>query len=269
MKRIQLFEFEDFSWFPDWLRGYLTNLIVILQKWMGLAEVQAKEIKTILQQTGLSQIVDLGSGSGGSMPDVLSIIRNDPEFSKVALRLTDKYPSPSVVKKYEKDGNPNIEFSSESIDATHLENAPKGLKTMMNCFHHMPPNQAKAILKSAADSKQPIFIYEMAENKIPLIVWCLMLPLSLVMVFIMCLFMTPFIRLLSLKQIIFTYIIPIVPITYAWDGQASMPRMYSFSDLDELLKSANNENYSWEKRRLKKDKGKNAGTCLIGLPLNR
>ena len=48
MKRIQLFEFEDFRWFPGWLRVCMTNLIVILQKMIGVPELLAVLIADIL-----------------------------------------------------------------------------------------------------------------------------------------------------------------------------------------------------------------------------
>ena len=65
LKRIQLFEFEDFGWFPAWLRVCMTNLIVILQKMIGIPELLAKMIADILKSKNLNTIVDLGSGSGG------------------------------------------------------------------------------------------------------------------------------------------------------------------------------------------------------------
>jgi len=74
MKRIQLFEFEDLNWFPNWLRTCMTNLIVIFLKLMGVGQVLANLISTILKKQKLSNIVDLGSGSGGVMPDVLNSI---------------------------------------------------------------------------------------------------------------------------------------------------------------------------------------------------
>ena len=40
---------------------------------------------------------------------------------------------------------------------------------------------------------------------------------------------------LGFRQLFFTYAVPIIPIFFAWDGQASMPRIYSLEDLDELM----------------------------------
>ena len=78
--------------------------------------------------------------------------------------------------------------------------------------------------------------------------------------------MTPFVKPLTCRQIVFTYLIPIIPICYAWDGQASLPRMYSLKDLDHLLEGLGSENYIWHKDQLKKRNGKKQGTYLVGLP---
>lgn len=78
--------------------------------------------------------------------------------------------------------------------------------------------------------------------------------------------MTPFVKNLTFKQVLFTYLIPIIPICYAWDGQASLPRMYAMNDLDVLLKGLHSANYSWRKGPALKANGKPLGTYLLGMP---
>ena len=73
----------------------------------------------------------------------------------------------------------------------------------------------------------------------------------------MVLFMTPFVKPLTWRQIVFTYLIPIIPICYAWDGQASMPRMYALKDLDHMLEGLGSGNYTWQKGHAIKKNGKN------------
>jgi len=262
MKRVQLFEFEDFSWFPDWLRTSLTNLLVVLIKMMGVHHVLAKRIGEVLKSQGLSQVVDLGSGAGGAMPLVLESLKTENQNAQITL--TDLYPSASSIETLNKiDG---ITYLEESVDATNFSSAPGGLKTMINCFHHMRPEQARKIVESAFKTKQPFLIYELGDNKIPLIVWWLLLPLSIIVMIIMVLFMTPFVRPLTFKQILFTYLIPIIPVFYAWDGQASMPRIYTLDDMDVLLEGLSSEDYTWTKEVAKNEKGKNAGIFVLGLP---
>jgi len=268
MKRIQLFEFEDFSWFPSWLRTCMTNLIMVLHKMMGVSEVLADLIIDILEKQNLSKIVDLGSGSGGAMPEVLEKIHETPGFENVELLMTDLYPNAAIVGQYNSDEDSKIAYHDSPVDATKIATALDGLKTMMNSFHHMPPQAARKILESAYNNRQPLLIYEMAENKIPLIAWWIMLPLGLLILIIMTLFMTPFVKPLTWKQLLFTYLIPIIPICYAWDGQVSMPRMYAMKDYDILLEGLHSEDYKWEKGYATKKNGKKSGTYLVGFPIS-
>lgn len=266
MKRIQLFEFEDYNWFPDWLRTCMTNLIVLLQRMLGTSEVLANLIADVLKKEGISQIVDLGSGSGGVMPEVLKILKEHNELQDISLVMTDLYPNDSILKKFNNDQDDSISYHASSVDATNIVTAPSGLKTMVNSFHHMRPKDAIKILESAQHNKQPLLIYELGENKLPILFWWLLLPISLSILIIMVLFMTPFVRPLNWQQLVFTYLIPIIPICYAWDGQASLPRIYSLKDMDILLKGLKSENYIWTTGYAKKN-NKKQGIYVMGLPI--
>ncbi|MCM4150649.1 hypothetical protein DHD05_03515 [Arenibacter sp. N53] len=267
MKRIQLFEFEDLPWFPSWLRACMTKLIVVLQKMMGVTSVLSNLIADILRSNKIGHIVDLGSGAGGVMPDVLRTLHQDYGLEEVDLTMTDQYPDRKVIASFNTLGENGIRYAEKPLDAKNLQNAPEGLKTMVNCFHHMSPKQARSILKSAERNNQSLLIYEIAENNIPLLIWWLLLPLSLVILMVMVFFMTPFVKPLTWKQLVFTYVIPIIPICYAWDGQASLPRMYTLKDMDILLEGLGSERYGWEKGFVKKANNKKLGTFVLGVPI--
>jgi hypothetical protein len=247
VKRVHVPEVEDMSWFPSVLRESMTNLIVVFARKMGVIPVLGSLASRALKQSGLGRIVDLGSGSGGSMPEVIDSVRRDPETSHIELVMTDKFPNRQAIERFNDPARPYLHYARESVDATDLAAAPAGLKTMVNCFHHMRPPQARAILESAQRSRQPILIYELADNAVPFGVWLAFLPLGLALVFVMALFLTLSVRPLTLRQVVFTFVIPLVPLFYAWDGQASLPRIYTLADLDELLAPLSSPDYRWEK----------------------
>jgi len=265
MKRVQLFEFEDQAWFPNSMRIAITRLLVVLHKMMGMGYVLSDLISAALKKSGDDQIVDLGSGSGGSMPQVIEILNDSDDHANVKMIMTDLYPNTNTISDIKKLNNKNLTYSETSVNATKLGDAPKGLKTMINSFHHTNPTQAREVLESAYTNKQAILIYEMAENKIPLIIWWLFLPLSIVIMYLMVWLMTPFVKPLTFKQLFFTYIIPVIPFFYAWDGQASMPRIYAMKDIDELLEGLD-KNYSWTKEPAKKPNGRTLGYYVLGVP---
>lgn len=265
MKRKELFEFEDFPWVPAVIRTGGTNLIMVLHKLMGTAQVIAHLIKQVHSKKSFTQITDLGSGSGGPMPDALKIVNSD-NSNLLQLVLTDLHPHSKTVSSFNAGKFENVTYYPATVNATHLQDAPKGLKTMVASFHHMNPTVAKKILQSAQDNKEPILIYEIAKNNIPFVVWLILLPISLSILIIMSLVMTLFVRPLTWQQLLFTYLIPVIPLLYAWDGQASLMRTYTFKDIEQLLSDIKNDEYRWEISDAKKPNGKPQGYYVMGYP---
>ena len=267
MKRVEVMEFEDQSWFPSWLRSCMTNNIVVMARFLGVRHALSSLLSTALQKTGARSVVDLGSGAGGVMPEVIGTLQEQPEFSEVRLTLTDKYPNLPAASVFNASENGTVSYCEESIDATTLNSAPAGLKTMVNCFHHMNPTQARSILASAVEKREPILIYEMAGHQTPPFpVWLLFLPIGLVMVFLMAFVKSAFVRPFTPQQAIFTYAIPLIPLFYAWDGQASMPRIYRLEDYDTLLEGLESESYTWERGFGQSKRGGKLGSYVLGMP---
>ncbi len=264
MKRVHVLEFEDLPWFPGWLRACMTNVLVVFSRKMGVTDVVGRLVARAVKEAGVDRVVDLGSGGGGPMPEVIEGVRRRPETGSVELLMTDRFPSPDAVERFAGPGP--VRYSADPVDATDLAAAPPGLKTMVNCFHHMRPPQARAILESAHRARQPLLVYELADNEIPFPVWLLFLPVGLLVVFLMALALTPAVRPLRARQLVFTYLVPLVPLFYAWDGQASMPRIYTLGDLDELLEGLHTDDYVWEKGHATTESGRKLGIYLLGLP---
>ena len=267
MKRVHTLEFEDLAWFPDWLRDAMTRVLVVFSRLVGVPAGLAAVLSRVLREERLDRVVDLGSGAGGVMPEVLDRIRQQAGLADVKLLLSDLYPNRDTIEAIRAQGRPALSYRAEPLSALDLEGAPAGLKTMVNCFHHMRPKEARAILESAQRNRQPLLVYEIAEPPMPFALWCLGLPLNLAFVATMALLLTPFVRPLSFRQLFFTYVIPLVPLFYAWDGAASVPRVYGRDDLDELLGDMRIDDYVWETGRA--EKGQGTGFYLLGRPLPR
>ncbi|MBS96120.1 MAG: hypothetical protein FI695_02265 [SAR202 cluster bacterium] len=267
MNRKQLFEFEDFHWFPNWIRIATTNLLAVLQRFLGIKEILLDLIIDFKNMNDIDQIIDIGSGSGGVMINVIDELNSRTKTKKVKLLLTDLYPDEKVVNKINNQNNPYIEYHREKLDAENLYQTPKGLKTLINCFHHINPSKATKLLKSCQENNETILIYEMGTNFLPFIVWLLILPLSLSVNFISALILTPFCKSLTFRQLIFTYLIPIIPVCYAWDGQASLARIYTEQDIKSLLIALEKSSYNWTIKPGISKNGKKLGYCIIGYPL--
>lgn len=258
MKRIHLFEFEDQDWFPSWLRECIMRLIIVMHDILDSDEKVAKLLAGTLKETHSSTIVDLCSGSGGPMPDVLQILEKEYGFTDLNLILSDLYPDLKATRNFNNQSN-NISYLEHPLDATTFNGKVKGFRTMIGSFHHMEPEDARKILASAQEDRQPICIFEISDNNTPIWLWWIAIPIN----FVMVLFITPMVRPMTWQQIIFTYLIPILPLCFAWDGAVSNARTYTLRDLDELLDGLKSKDYRWQKGVIE---GKTNQLYLLGLP---
>lgn len=260
MKRIQLFEFEDFSWFPNFLRMPMTRYINAIHKMLGSAPELAKLLETGLKASGQREIIDLCAGSGGPMQDVMGILRKDGALQNIKLKHTDLYPNLAAASEINNNGDPNITYETQSVDATKLGQNQKGLRTMICSLHHMPPKVARQILEDAQNAQQPFCAFEISDNSFPKWIWWIAIPINYLMVF----FITFTVKPMTWQQIVFTYLIPLLPFFIAWDGAVSNARTYTLDDMDELLAGLESPNYRWEKGLIK---GKAKKLYLMGMPI--
>lgn len=258
MKRLQLFEFEDFSWFPKWIRSCITRLITVMHQFLGTPGDLGGLVSKVLKHSPQTSIIDLCSGSGGPMIEVVKILESEYGINNIKLTLTDLYPDEEAARKINQKPD-NIQYLTSPVDATNIGSELVGLKTMIGSFHHMHPEAAKKILLAAQESKRPICIYEISDNNLPKYLWWISLP----MIFIMVFFITLFVRPLTWKQLIFTYLVPVIPIFFAWDGAVSNARTYTLKDLDELTSGLSANDYTWEKGRIS---GRGNKLYLLGTP---
>jgi hypothetical protein len=259
MKRIDLFEFEDFPWFPNWIRSCLTQLIVVMHKLLKSSDDLIPLLKRALPYSHNNTIVDLCSGSGGPMIEVFKALRAGKGETNVKLILTDLYPDLEMASKINNLGVSNLTYKTSLVNASHLNMELMGVRTMVGCFHHMKPDTARQILENAKKSKTPICIYEISDNAFPTFLWWVTIPI----IFLMALVITPFVRPLTWKQLLFTYIIPIIPVIFAWDGAVSNVRTYTLEDMDILLQGLEGPDYKWEKGKIGKKANK---LYLLGFP---
>ena len=240
MQRIHSFEFEDFHWFPDRLRTLMTRYLVAIHKMLGTGEALSDLMEKVLKQTGSIQIIDLCSGGGGPMEDVMGIL-NDRGMTDLKMTMTDLYPNRSAAERINKTGAA-IHYKTDPVNAADVSGELKGLRTMICSMHHMPPNVAKDILKDAMEDKQPICIYEISDNSVSHWIAWITFPINIIMILLITLAVRP----MTWQQILFTYFIPILPLLIAWDGTISNMRTYTLSDLDELTKDLKSDSYTWD-----------------------
>jgi len=263
LKRIHLFELEDQSWFPQWIRDCMTKALNVMHTLVKTNEHLPDLLAKVLKETKTNNIVDLCSGGGGPMLEAMDILKNKHGLQNLQLKMTDLYPHQELVNELNANKDDGITYSPHSIDATNVPATEKGLRTMICSFHHMPPTVAQGILRNAQFSQQPMLIYEISDNSQPIALTILSMPIT----FIVCLVISLKVRPMTWQQIVFTYLIPIIPLCFAWDGAISNVRTYTIDDMNELLHGLETDSYEWTPGEIK---GKPSSKLyLIGKPSSR
>ncbi|RMG65437.1 MAG: hypothetical protein D6715_08540 [Calditrichaeota bacterium] len=236
---LRLFEWEDFHWFPGTLRVLVTDVLRFLVSRLRLYRPAVAVLVACLKAASAPRIIDLGSGSGGPLPDLA------PELSRhlgrpVDILLTDRFPPP----RWPEDSP--CRYWLRPLEATAVPPDWPGVRTLFNAFHHFPPEQAGRILQQAVLAGEPIAVFELV-NRHPLTVALIcLLPLVVWLV-------TPFIRPFSWQRLVWTYLLPVVPLVVWWDGLVSCFRVYSAEQLYRLARSIQAPGYRWrwgQQRRL-------------------
>ncbi len=246
MGRIHLFEFEDQKWFPGFLRDYGTDFLQFLSNKTKLYKPAIPILEKGLASIDEKQIVDLASGGGGGLLWLNGELQKLHPGLKIIL--TDYYPNLSAFE-YTKGQADNFEFISVPIDARKVPETLKGLRTQFLSLHHFKRNDAVQILQNAVDAESPIAIFEAQERSVPSILAMLFSPISVLLT-------TPFIRPFKWGRLLFTYLIPIVPLFVLWDGVVSSLRTYSVKEMHDLVGLLDNkDSFIWEINKVKSGPG--------------
>lgn len=270
MRRVQFIELHEQPWFPSSLRDDVTDAMQfgfnLLRAYAPIAPLLQSVIDStgngakVRQSSSGQAIVDMCSGGGGPWLDLARRLRshNGAENSSgVQVWLTDKYPNLTAFRSVSASSDHLITFYPEPVDAMKVPGALKGLRTMFTSFHHFPPEDARAILQNAVDAGESIGIFE-ATRRAP---WTV----GLIFAGILLLFLhTPRIRPFRWSRLLWTYLIPVIPLVLLFDGVVSCLRTYRPQELREMVEKLSSCQYRWEIGELAT--GKMPVTYLIGYP---
>lgn len=150
-----------------------------------------------------------------------------------------------------------MDFYPASVDALAIPCELNGFRTIFSTFHHFDPAAAHAILADAVKQRQGVAVFEMAKCDIRTMLATLMVPL-------LSWYVTPRIRPFRWSRILWTYLLPVVPLTLLVDGILSCLRSYSLDDLRELTRGLEDTGYRWDVGEERK--GHVGVTYFIGWP---
>ncbi len=237
MRRRQLVEIEDLSWCPRVIRDGGTDWLGFMANTTRVFSAIAPKIRAAMDATGTTNIVDLCSGGGGPW---LTLERELAKSGPVNVGLSDLYPNLEAFEDLRTRSGGRLGFHARTVDATDVPAEVDGVRTMFNAFHHFPPELATAILADAVRKQRGIVIVEGINHRA---VGLLAMPLQLPAIVLL----TPFVRPFRWSRLLFTYVMPLIPLLVLFDGTVSMLRLYLQDELRELVaRIPGHETFEWD-----------------------
>jgi len=193
------------------------------------------------QSRRAGEILDLCSGSGGAMPLIIEEL--EKRGYDVRATLTDLHPNQNSALNPLTAPPPGIVWLAEPVDATCVPTKLKGVRTMFSAFHHFRPEKAKAILRDAFESRDAICIFESGSGTLLGLSMALGVPFGVLL-------LMPFARPFRWGYLVFTYLIPLVPLILLWDVIVSFLRLYSPEQMKKFTEDLQAPDYVWEIGRI-------------------
>ncbi|MFO0616329.1 MAG: hypothetical protein U0414_27300 [Polyangiaceae bacterium] len=247
MRRVHFVELEDLDWMPGAIRDGGTDL---LDTFFGLVKFYQPLVDVLeraIDASGGQQVVDLCSGGGGGALFMARALaargRTDVRFL-----LTDRHPNEATIGRTR--GLANVAVHGEPVDAMHVPSDLRGLRTMFGALHHFPPEAIHSLLADAVASGAHVAFFDVAANPMmrkmpaPLSPFAL-LPNALVL-FTLPFALVPLVRPVRASRWLLTYLVPLIPFLFAWDGTVSALRAYAPEELLDIARGVpGTERYAW------------------------
>lgn len=212
----------------------------------------------MLHSSGARHIRDLCSGAGGPWPGLLPTL--SASVPGLSLELSDAYPNASALAQFPPGSR--VTYRGSALRATDALPHDGSATTLFSALHHFQPVDATRILRNAAEAQSPIAIFE-ATHRSPLAL------LSMCLVPIVVLFVTPLIRPFRWWRLLLTYVVPVLPIAIWWDGFVSCLRTYTRDELLAMTSSIDAGDMAWTCEEVRGAGQPLPMTLLIGIPASR
>src|SRR5688572_19121458 len=263
MRRVHLFELEDQSWLPRPVRDGATDLLDVAFDRMRVYDGVSPQLEAVLDATRAARIVDLGSGGGGG---TLTMVRRLRAAGRnVEVVMTDLYPSEAGMARVAALGDPRITYSPDRVDARRGGGPADGVRTSSSALHHFGPGDVRGLIAGVVATGQPLAFFDVAASPrmrgLPIVFAPVAMAVNMVMLFVAALVIAPFARPHRWSRLLLTYVVPVIPLVFAWDGTVSALRAYLPEELEELARSVpGSERYTW------RSEAKGLALCLTGVP---
>ena len=256
MQRRHLIEISDEAWCPLAIRHAVTDYSRFVTVASGVYNVIAPQLIEALQRTSARRVLDLGSGAAGPWFRLQPLLRR--MGVDVAVCLSDNNPNLEAFERVRRLSRHAITYHPHPVDATHVPDGLPGFRTFFSAFHHLRPDQARAVLVDAVAKREGLAVFECAQRSILMLFLLLATPLRVLLA-------TPFIRPFRWSRLVWTYLVPVLPVVLLFDSLVSCLRIYNVQELRGL--TAGLDRYRWDIGTVRGKPIPIQITYLIGVPI--
>lgn len=256
---MKLKELEDLSWFPDAIRRGMTDYLRFIFHTGDMYRPVIPLITQGILKSKATRIIDLCSGGGGTVVSICKRVGLEMGRS-IPVVLTDRFPNMASYKLLSEGSKGAVHFSSEMVDAQMVPPKLDGFRTIFSGIHHFSENETEQVLSDSIRQKQGIGIFDGGDRHVFFA--------FLILVFhpFLFFFCTPFIRPFRFSRLLFTYVIPVIPLCAMYDGILSVLRLYEPEELLEIATRADQKSeYIWASGKVRNQLGLRI-TYLTGVP---
>ena len=251
MQRRHLVELHDLSWCPNVLRSGLTDFLEAAIDRNDMYEPIRPVLFAAIKESCSLAVIDICSGAGG--PWLSWSRRGLLDFNVI---LTDKFPHLAVAARLTHSRSGRLQYLPRPVDATRLPPELEGFRTIFTSFHHFTRERAEDIIRDTIAKRQPIGIFECTSRQPHALLLMLLLPLAVWA-------LTPRTQPAQWSRLVFTYLLPLIPLIVLIDGVVSCWRTYT---VDELKAMTEDADYGWRCSTVKGVHWPLPITYFVGLP---
>ena len=235
--RLHLMEWNDQPWLPEVLRRSETDYLATVLELADPFAPLVPRIAAACERTGTDRFVDLCAGGAGPwsrLQPALTAALGRP----VRATLTDLYQHPGAFARASAATSGAVTGETAPVAARAVPPHLSGFRTMFDALHHLRPADARAVLADAHRARRPILIAEGTRRSAAAVLGMLLVPLIVLLI-------TPRIRPFSWARLLFTYLVPLVPLLVLWDGVVSCLRTYRPEELRAFTADLGG-GYTWD-----------------------
>jgi hypothetical protein len=248
MRRIHLVELEDLPWVPAVITDAARDLLDLFFARVRFYAGVLPRLVDLVRASGVRRVIDLGSGGGGGVLTATRALR-EAGMTDVAVTLTDRFPSAAARERIRAMGDPLLDYAAEPVDALARRAGDPAIRTMFGALHHFRPDDVRRLVGAAVTDGVPIALFDSraALRKLPVALAPLAALPNMLVLGLVTWCLTPLLRPVRPARWLLTYVLPAIPLLFAWDGTISAMRSYTASEILELARSVPGaERYVWD-----------------------